>query len=81
VGALAVGYCADVLVLDDSHPNLYGLAAPDVLNGFIFSGNDNLVRDVLAGGRWVVRGQKHVAQQAIAARFRQTLAKLRELRS
>ncbi|WEF31336.1 formimidoylglutamate deiminase [Pseudoduganella chitinolytica] len=81
VGALAPGLSADVLVLDDSHPNLYGLAAPDVLNGFIFSGNDNLVRDVLAGGRWVVRSQEHVAQPAIAARFRQTLAELRELRT
>jgi formimidoylglutamate deiminase len=52
-----------------------------VLNGFIVSGNDNLVRDVLAGGRWVVRSQEHVAQPAIAARFRQTLAELRELRT
>ncbi len=81
VGALALGHMADALVLDDSHPNLFGLAAPDVLNGFIFSGNDNLVKDVLAGGQWIVRGQEHVAQQAIAARFRQTLAELRELRS
>ncbi len=79
VGALAVGYSADVLVLDDAHPNVS--APPELLNGFIFSGNDNLVKDVLAGGRWAVRSREHVAQAAIAARFRQTLAELRELRS
>jgi formimidoylglutamate deiminase len=67
-------------VLDDDHPNLFGLALDEVLGTFIFSGNDNLVRDVMAGGQWVVRKQQHVAQQAIAARFRQTLAELREFR-
>ncbi|QGZ39786.1 formimidoylglutamate deiminase [Pseudoduganella flava] len=79
VGALRPGYNADLLVLDDAHPNV--APPPELLNGFIFSGNDNLVKDVLAGGRWVVRGREHVAQRAIAARFLQTLAELRELRS
>jgi formimidoylglutamate deiminase len=79
VGALRPGYNADLLVLDDAHPNV--VPPPGLLNGFIFSGNDNLVRDVLAGGRWVVRGREHVAQTAVAARFLQTLAELRELRS
>ncbi|SFU89002.1 formimidoylglutamate deiminase [Pseudoduganella namucuonensis] len=80
VGALEAGRRADVIVLDGEHPNLYGLAADEVLGGFVFSGNDNLVKDVMVGGRWVVRGQRHAAQQAIAARFRQTLAELREFR-
>jgi formimidoylglutamate deiminase len=79
VGALAPGYAADLLVLDEAHPNV--AAPPGLLNGFIFSGNDNLVKDVLAGGQWVVRGREHVAQTAIAARFSETLADLRELRS
>ncbi|HEU4844637.1 MAG TPA: formimidoylglutamate deiminase [Burkholderiaceae bacterium] len=80
LGALAPGKRADVVVLDDDHPNLFGLALDEVLGTFIFSGNDNLVRDVMVGGQWVVRKQQHVAQQAIAARFRQTLAELREFR-
>ena len=63
-----------------SHPNLYGLALDEVLGSFIFSGNDNLVKDVMVGGQWVVRNQQHVAQQAIAARFKQTMAELREFR-
>ena len=80
VGALAPGRRADVIVLDDQHPNLYGLALDEVLGSFVFCGNDNLVKDVMVGGRWVVRNQQHVAQQAIAARFKQTLAELREFR-
>jgi formimidoylglutamate deiminase len=80
VGALAPGCRADVVVLDDDHPNMYGLALDEVLGSFVFSGNDNLVKDVMVGGQWVVRNQQHVAQQAIAARFKQTMAELREFR-
>jgi len=80
VGALAQGRRADIVVLDEEHPNMFGLALDEVLGSFVFSGNDNLVKDVMVGGRWVVRSQQHVAQQAIAARFKQTLAELREFR-
>jgi formimidoylglutamate deiminase len=80
VGALASGRRADVIVLDDDHPNLFGLALDEVFGSFVFSGNDNLVKDVMVGGRWLVRNQQHAAQQAIAARFKQTLAELREFR-
>jgi formimidoylglutamate deiminase len=80
VGALAPGLRADIVVLDDAHPNMFGLALDEVIGSFVFSGNDNLVKDVMVGGQWVVRNQQHVAQQAIAARFKQTLAELREFR-
>lgn len=80
VGALAPGLRADIVVLDDAHPNMFGLALDEVLGSLVFSGNDNLVKDVMVGGQWVVRNQQHVAQQTIAARFRQTLAELREFR-
>ncbi|SHN26781.1 formimidoylglutamate deiminase [Duganella sacchari] len=80
VGALAVGLRADIVVLDDAHPNMFGLTLDEVLGSFVFNGNDNLVKDVMVGGQWVVRNQQHVAQQAIAARFKQTLAELREFR-
>ncbi|MET0264224.1 MAG: formimidoylglutamate deiminase [Duganella sp.] len=80
VGALAPGRRADLIVLDDDHPNLAALALDEVVGSLVFSGNDNLVRDVMVGGRWVVRNGQHVAQQAIAARFKQTMATLREFR-
>jgi formimidoylglutamate deiminase len=79
VGALAPGHRADLLVLDAAHPNLDGVADTDVLGRLVFCGNDNLVRDVLAGGRWVVQGGRHMAQEAIGRRYRQAIQQLREV--
>jgi formimidoylglutamate deiminase len=78
VGRLAPGSRADLLVLDSAHPNLDGLDAADVLGRFLFCGNDNLVRDVLVGGQWVVRNGRHLAQDAIAQRYKTALRQLRE---
>lgn len=79
LGALAPGCRADLLVLDDAHVNLCGVAIENVLGSVLFCGNDNLVRDVLCGGQWQVRGGRHVAQDAIAAAYQRTLAQLRAL--
>ena len=78
VGELAVGKRADFLVLDDQHPNLHDLLVVDLLNTWIFSGNDNLVRDVYVGGKQVVQSGKHVEQERIQ---REYVACMRELRS
>jgi formimidoylglutamate deiminase len=80
VGRLEAGRRADLLVLDSAHPNLDGADADEVLGRFLFCGNDNLVRDVLAGGRWVVRGGRHIDQDAIARNYTQAVRALREMR-
>ena len=77
VGEFAVGKRADFLVLDDLHPNLQDLPVLDLLNTWIFSGNDNLVRDVYVGGKQVVQSGKHIAQERIQAEY---VACMRELR-
>jgi formimidoylglutamate deiminase len=77
LGALTPGGRADLLVLDSDHPNLDGLDASDVLGRFLFCGNDNLVRDVLAGGRWVVRGGRHLDQDAIVQDYKAVVRALR----
>lgn len=81
VGALAAGRRADLVVLDSEHPNLDGIAPDDVAGTLVFCGNDNLVKDVMVGGRWVVRDRRHFEQAAIAQRYKQTLTELRRLRS
>jgi len=78
LGVLEAGRRADLLVLDSNHPNLDGIDADHVLGRFLFCGNDNLVRDVLAGGRWVVRDGRHPDQDAIARRYGTALRGLRE---
>jgi len=79
VGVLAPGMRADLLILDADHPNLCGIAEAGVLNSWIFSGNDNLVRDVLVGGEWRVKHGRHNQQDEIQHRFKQTMNQLRAL--
>ena len=77
VGLLEAGRRADLLVLDEQHPNLDGVIESEVLGRVVFCGNDNLVRDVLCGGRWVVQDGRHMAQDEVAQRYRQALRDLR----
>jgi formimidoylglutamate deiminase len=79
VGQLASGKRADFLIMDDSHPNLQELAAAELLNSWIFSGNDNLVRAVFVGGKQVVQGGRHVDQERIQSAYVSCMRELRKL--
>jgi formimidoylglutamate deiminase len=70
IGAIAPGHRADVIVLDVEAPPL--LATPDasILDRFIFGGAAGAIKDVMVGGRWVVRDRKHSAEDEIARRYR-----------
>jgi formimidoylglutamate deiminase len=76
IGALEAGARADLLVLDGDHPQLAGRSADLLLDSLVFSGNANPVRDVMVGGNWVVREGRHHDEEAIAARYRKTVAAL-----
>lgn len=67
---------ADLLVLDDAAPLLAARGADAVLDSFLFAGNVPLVRDVMAGGRWVVRDFRHRDEERIAARYRDVAERL-----
>ena len=69
---------ADLIVLDDSAPQLAGRDAAHLLDTFLFSGNRNLVRDVMVAGHWRVRDGRHEDRERIAARYRATVAGLRD---
>jgi formiminoglutamate deiminase len=75
-GALAVGKAADIVVLDGEHPALVGRDGDAVLDSWIFTAGDGAVRDVFAGGRRVVADGRHVAREAIRARFAATMRRL-----
>ena len=62
-----------MIVLDTSHPLLYGRRGDALLDSWIFSGNVPLVRDVYVGGKAVILDGVHAHEEAIATRFRQTL--------
>jgi len=78
IGALQAAHRADLLVLDDGSPLLAARDESALLDSFIFAGNIPLVRDVMSGGRWVVRDFRHHDEERIAQRYRETVQRLRQ---
>lgn len=76
LGRLAPGCRADVVVLDPDHPALVGRAGDDLLDAWIFSGEDTPVRHVMAGGRWVVQDGRHPRQDDVADAYRAVARRL-----
>ena len=77
-GAIAVGQWADLVSLDMASLHLEGRGGDEILDAFVFAGNDALVADVWSAGRHIVQDGRHVAREAIAARFRAVMRGLRE---
>ena len=67
---------ADLVVLDGLSPALAGATAADLLDRFVFAGNRSLVRETHVAGQRLVADGHHRDAEAIAARYRATLAAL-----
>jgi formimidoylglutamate deiminase len=76
MGAIEVGRRADFVVLDDEHHALLGRTEDAALDAWIFSGGNQCIRDVYAGGKLQVKGGAHVNASAIANNFKKTIARL-----
>ena len=76
VGLLAPGQAADWIVLDAQAPVFAGARPADVADRWLFAGNRPLVREERVAGEAVVRGGRHRGREAIAARYRSTVATL-----
>ncbi len=76
IGRLEAGHRADLVVLDPAAPTLAGRSGERLVDAAIFAGNVNPVRDVMAGGKWVVEGGVHAAEDDILARFRAAMTEL-----
>jgi formimidoylglutamate deiminase len=76
IGALEVGKRADLLVLDPAHPDVATLPPVRLLDGLVFAGNRNPVRDVMVGGQWVVREGRHKAEEAVQTDYAAALQQL-----
>ena len=75
-GALAAGYRADLLVLDPTAPSLYRRQGDALIDSVVFASETAVVRDVMVGGRWVVRERHHAAEDRIAADFRRVIDRI-----
>lgn len=74
-GGLVPGSRADVVVLDADHPAIAARTGDAVLDSYIFTGTTTPVRDVMVGGKWVVRDGRHEREEPAARAFREVLRK------
>lgn len=72
----SVGPRADLLVLDATSPLLAGRTTQNVIDTWVFAGNQNLVKHVMVDGKWVVRDFHHPHEERIASRYRKAVEKL-----
>ncbi|WP_319567826.1 formimidoylglutamate deiminase [Cohaesibacter marisflavi] len=77
-GALAEGHYADLLALDASSVMLDGCAGDEILDSWIFAGDDRLITDVWSAGRHLVIDGKHTRGEEICARYIQVMRRLRQ---
>jgi formimidoylglutamate deiminase len=68
-GELASGRAADFFTVDLSDPSIAGASSQDLLPAIVFSLSRAAVRDVCVGGRIIVAGGRHAAQEEIGKRF------------
>jgi formimidoylglutamate deiminase len=77
-GGIEQGQWADLLALDTAAVDLEGRQRDGLLDSFIFAGDDRMITDVWSAGRHLVREGRHVRRAGIEARYRQTMACLRD---
>ncbi|WP_447652086.1 formimidoylglutamate deiminase [Pseudomonas abietaniphila] len=76
IGALEVGKRADWLVLDSNDPYLATASGDAILNRWLFAGGDRQIREVMVGGRWVIRDGRHAEEEESSRAFAQVLREL-----
>ncbi|KQT84059.1 formimidoylglutamate deiminase [Aurantimonas sp. Leaf443] len=76
LAGLQPGAAADLLVLDGADPYLATAQGDALLDRWLFALGPSAVRDVLVGGRFVVREGRHARDEAIDAAFLKTLRRL-----
>lgn len=75
-GKIEIGHRADFLVLDPESPALIGKVRDHIFDAAVFAAAENPVRDVMVGGRWVVRERHHRREEQILQNYKKVLKKL-----
>lgn len=76
IAVLAPGYRADIVILDAESSCLLEKPQARLLDSFVFSGNDRPVKDVMSGGRWLVRDGRHRDHANIKRAYKASIARL-----
>lgn len=75
-GRIAPGARADFVVLDPEHRAFWNKSPEQLLDAWIFTGDNTCVRDVMVGGQWRIQERRHAQEEALAQRFRAAQAAL-----
>ena len=75
-GSIASGQWADLLTLDSDALAFYGSSKDEILDRWIFSGDDSLVREVWSAGRQMVVDGCHVRHDQIEKKYRKIIKEL-----
>lgn len=76
IGKISPGYRADFVVLDSNHSRLYGRQEESLIDSWIFSGNENMVRDVYVAGKHVIQDGHHADEETIEKEYQRILDEL-----
>lgn len=75
-GAIAVGKQADLLVLNEKQTRLFANNHQHILDSIIFASQENVVKDVMVNGCWVIQNNVHALEIESAENFAKLLKKL-----
>ena len=76
-GAIADGYRADLLVVDDRSAERADLEPRYLLDNLLFSPSERPIADVMVNGKWRIQAGHHHDEELIAANFAKALRVLR----
>ena len=68
-GKLAIGYRADLLVIDDGHPTIAGAKCDRLLDRFLFSNTGSPLSNRMVGGKWIEKEELESMLEASRVEF------------
>src|SRR4030095_7369734 len=75
-GKLQPGHPADFFTVDLNDPSIAGAWSDDLLSGIVFSLSRTAIKDVVVGGKQIVKDGRHAQQEDIIERFKALQKKL-----
>ncbi len=73
MGAIALGFRADFVILDSDHPLLAGRNQDTLLDSFVFAAGAAAIRDVFVAGRKVIEDGIHAEDASLRPAFQDAL--------
>ncbi len=70
-GTLEPGKLADFITIDLDDSSIAGNSADDLLPMLVFSMSRSAIRDVVVGGRFILRDQRHAGHEEIISRYKE----------